>query len=499
MPHGASDKQPSKNPYCYYVAMSRKLLCAIVVGVLSALMASFLFGCSSEKAPAEKASVEKSSAETPEEHQVVDQGKPNIVFILTDDLDARLLRDHLEDYPNLQELATNGTTFENTFVTNPLCCPSRATILRGQYSHNHGVLTNFAPRGGFEKFKALGHEKSTIATWLSSERYRTVLLGKYLNEKPPGYDPPGWEKVFGHGGAYHTDGLADKATEFIRRTKGKRPPFFMYLATRWPHSPADPAPRHAAAFPEARLPRPPSFNEEDVSDKPAWVRERASLTPAEIEELDEFYRKRLQSMLAIDEMVGRLADSLADSDKLDNTYIFFSSDNGLLLGEHRPSSEKSAAYEESVRVPLIVRGPGVPEGRTLEHLVLNNDFAPTFAELGGASSPSFVDGSSLVPLLSADPPSPTNWRSAFLVENSENEGVAAGQGNLTPYKAIRTKDRLWVEYASGERELYDLREDPHELTSLHETAPDDLKENLSSRLDELRDCAGKGCRAAEGF
>ena len=441
------------------------------------------FGFSSEEAPAEK-----TAAETPEEHRVAGQRKPNIVFILTDDLDAHLLEEHLEDYPNLEKLAAQGTTFENTFVTNPLCCPSRATILRGQYSHNHGVLTNSPPRGGFKRFKSLGREKSTIATWLASERYRTVLLGKYLNGKPPEYVPPGWQKVLGHGGAYHTDGLADRANEFIRRSKRKRP-FFMYLATRWPHWPATPAPRHADAFPGARVPRPPSFNEEDVSDKPAWVRERASLTPAEIEELDEFYRKRLQSMLAIDEMVGRVVDSLADSDKLENTYLVFSSDNGLLLGEHRSKSEKSAAYEESMRVPLIVRGPGVPEGQTLEHLVLNNDFAPTFAELGGVSPPSFVDGRSLVPLFSADPPSSTNWRSAFLVEKPKYENFAPGSGDLTPYKAIRTKDRLWVEYLNGERELYDLREDPYELTNLHQTAPNNLKEDLSFRLDKLRDCA----------
>jgi N-acetylglucosamine-6-sulfatase len=221
--------------------------------------------------------------------------------------------------------------------------------------------------------------------------------------------------------------------------------------------------------------------------------------PTEIEEIDELYRKRLQSMLAIDEMLGRITDSLAESDKLEDTYLFFTSDNGLLMGEHRWAWEKIAAYEESMRVPLIVRGPRVPEGGTREHLVLNNDFAPTFAELGGVSPPPFVDGRSLVPLFSADPPPSTNWRSAFLVEGYGSESFVKGYGGVPPYKAIRTRDRLWVEYASGERELYDLREDPHELTSLHGTAPADLKEELSSRLDELRDCAAEGCHIAEGF
>jgi N-acetylglucosamine-6-sulfatase len=460
--------------------MPRRLTRVIVSGVLLAFIVSFLFGCSSKDAPGKR--------------RVTDQDKPNIIFVLTDDLDTRLLQDHLENYPNLQKLAANGTTFENAFVTNPVCCPSRATILRGQYSHNHGTLTNTPPQGGFERFKALGREKSTVATWLLSEEYQTVLIGKYLNGDPPGYDPPGWEKFSGPGGAYNTDGLAAKATEFIKHTKGKRRPFFMYIGTRWPHWPAEPAPRHAEAFPGASVPRPPSFNEGDVSDKPTWVREKASLTPTEIKELDAFYRKRLRSMLSIDEMVGRIVDSLAHSDNLDNTYILFSSDNGLLIGEHRLGEEKGAkdlAYAESMRVPLIVRGPGVPKGRTLEHLVLNNDFAPTFADLGGAGTPSFVDGRSLVPLLSADPPSSTNWRSAFLVENY--------QYSVYEYRAIRTKDHLWVEYTSGERELYDLREDPHELTSLHETAPDALKQDLSSKLDELRNCSQESCRKAEGF
>jgi N-acetylglucosamine-6-sulfatase len=184
-------------------------------------------------------------------------------------------------------------------------------------------------------------------------------------------------------------------------------------------------------------------------------------------------------------------------------YIVFTSDNGWAMGEHRRQFGKWSAYEEDMRVPLIVRGPSVPEGVERKHMVLNNDFAPTFAELSGAETPSFVDGRSLVPLLSADPPSSTNWRSAFLVEwygyEGYEEDLTANYEGVPPYRAIRTKDRLWVEYPSGEQELYDLREDPDELTSLHEPAPDDLKEELSSKLDKLRNCSREGCRKAEGF
>jgi arylsulfatase A-like enzyme len=464
--------------------MLARLLPSIVLGVLLAITAFALFGCGSN--------------EYPEKPQVTGEDEPNIILILTDDLDAQLLQDHLEAYPNLQKLAAEGITFENAFVTNPICCPSRATILRGQYSHNHGVLTNFPPRGGFERFKSLGREESTVATWLHGGGYTTVLIGKYLNGKPRGHKPQGWDVFKGSGGAktgtYPTDTYARNVSEYVRSMKGTRRPFFMYLATKAPHAPAEPAPRHSDAFPDAQDPHPPSFNEKDISDKPTWIKQMDLLGPKQIENNDEVYRNRLQSMLAVDEMIRRLVDSLEYSGKLENTYIFFTSDNGRTMGEHRRRAGKLSAYEEDIRVPLIVSGPGVPQGTVREHMVLNNDLAPTFAELGGVSAPSFVDGHSIEPLLLPDPPSPSNWRSAFLVEGYGNKGES-----MPAYKAVRTTDHLWVEYATGERELYDLTEDPYELQSLHETAPDKLKRTLSSRLEELRDCVRESCRSAEGF
>jgi N-acetylglucosamine-6-sulfatase len=463
--------------------MLARFLRTIVLGVLLALPASAPFGCGSD--------------ESPEKPKVTGEEKPNIILILTDDLDAQLLQEHLEDYASLQKLTAEGTTFENAFVTNPICCPSRATILRGQYSHNHGVLTNFPPQGGFEKFDSLGREKSTVATWLHDEGYRTVLIGKYLNGKPRGHKPKGWDAFEGGGGktgAYPTDHYARKASEFVRSMKGARDPFFMYLATKGPHAPAEPAPRHSDAFPGVQAPRPPSFNEQDIADKPTWIRERDFLKSKQIEDIDELYRQRLQSMLAIDEMLNQLVESLRYSGKVENTYIFFTSDNGKTMGEHRRQKGKLSAYEADIRVPLIVSGPGVPQGTVREHMVLNNDLAPTFAELGGVSVPSFADGHSIEPLLLLDPPSPSNWRSAFLVEGYGNKGES-----MPAYKAVRTTGHLWVEYATGERELYNLGEDPYELRSLHQSAPEELKQSLSSRLDRLRDCSRQGCRNAEGF
>jgi arylsulfatase A-like enzyme len=220
-------------------------------------------------------------------------------------------------------------------------------------------------------------------------------------------------------------------------------------------------------------------------------------------------------MLSVDDMIGRLVDALKESGELDNTYIFFTSDNGFHLGTHRLSVGKWTAYEEDIRVPLIVRGPGVPGGRKLKHLVLNNDFAPTFAELAGAKIPDFVDGRSLTPLLSDHPPSTHNWRQAFLVEAATELGrtpVPPISGDQLPedwrhvphkdwgrpgLEAIRTKERLYVEYGTGERELYDLKEDPYELNSVYKSTDPRLLRRLQGRLAVLRECSGATCRAAE--
>jgi N-acetylglucosamine-6-sulfatase len=210
-------------------------------------------------------------------------------------------------------------------------------------------------------------------------------------------------------GAYRTDYYARNAASFIRNTKGKSQPFFMWLGTHAPHEPATPPPRYTDRFRDAKAPRPPSFNEQDVSDKPKWVREQPLLTSTQINEIDKLYRNRLRSMLAVDDLIGRIVGSLRYSRKLSNTYIVFTSDNGVPLGTHRKNHGKWSAYEEDMRVPLMVRGPGVPKGVKRQHLVLNNDFAPTFARLGRVSTPGFVDGRSFVPLLQPGPPPPSNW------------------------------------------------------------------------------------------
>lgn len=493
--------------------------------------------------------------------------RPNIIFILADDLDGGALGT-FEHLPRLRSLLTErGTTFSNAFVSLSLCCPSRASILRGQYAHNTEIFTNTPPGGGFLKAYQLGLESSTAATWLHEAGYRTVLLGKYLNGYPHAeaggatYIPPGWDEwyspvsgdpysefnyrlnengsIVAYGRApedYMVDVLAHKAAAFIGRTTEK--PFFMYLAPYVPHGPATPAPRYADAFPGAAAPRTSSFNETDVSDKPAWVQSRPRLSGNQIGQLDSLYRKRLQSMLAVEDLLEELISTLERTGQLENTYIFFTSDNGFHMGQHRLMSGKNTAFDEDLRVPLIVRGPEVLAGRVVEQFALNIDFAPTFAELAGATPPDFVDGRSLVPLLRRTLPA-SGWRQAFLMEHGFLEGFSgpanragrAVQGlragrqaepapeepldafdevvaaqpvqpaqpvqQPPPFQGIRTVDKKYVEYQeTGERELYDLSKDPSELQNLGATGAD-YAVQLAAWLNALRDCAGAGCRAAE--
>lgn len=440
--------------------------------------------------------------------------QPNILFVLTDDMNVSDLR----YMPNTRRLlADQGAKFTNAFVSNSLCCPSRVTILRGQYSHNHLIWANEPPLGGFEKFRELGREKSTIATWLDRAGYDTVLIGKYLN----GYDdttyvPPGWDEWHGYlGGYYHentyqinenghiatydrsrihdTDLFANKAARFIRKTAGGAP-FFMYLATNAPHTPANAPQRHAGMFSDTTLPNPPSFNEADVSDKPAWVRDKPRLTPAYVDYLRDLHRQRLRSLQSVDEMVGKLKNGLRATGELSNTYVVFTSDNGYHLGEHRLEA-KATPYEEAIRVPLLVRGPGVLPGVSRSMMVLNNDLAPTFANLAGVTPPSFVDGRSLSRLLSVSPPA--SPRSAFLIEHRRSAYEGPFVRRVPNYYAVRTTRHLYVEYESGARELYDLTSDPYELQSRHRTAGTGLERRLASRLAELSGCAAEGCRSAE--
>ncbi len=284
-------------------------------------------------------------------------GRPNIVFVLTDDQDAR----SVAEMPNVRSLlAERGTTFSNAFATVPLCCPSRATFLRGQYAHNTRVKGNSLPLGGHEKFRSAGLEDSTIATWLDGAGYETAYLGKYMNHyDDTAYVPPGWDRWFGWLGFYaspdgsyrinadgrietheraeehDTDLLRDEAERFVRDKAQEDRPFFLWVAPNAPHEPYYAAERHEGAFAGEPLPRPPSFGEADVSDKPAWVRKKPPPSPGEVERLTGVHRDRLEALRSVDEMVGGLISTLRETGQFDDTYFVYASDNGYMLGEHR--------------------------------------------------------------------------------------------------------------------------------------------------------------------
>jgi len=457
--------------------------------------------------------------------------QPNVVFVLTDDLSWDLV----PYMPNVQRLRRRGTTFSNYFVTDSLCCPSRASILTGRYPHNTGIFRNTGVDGGFRAFYALGHERATYATALADAGYRTALMGKYLNQYSPGrvrtalggpYVPPGWSdwvvtgdsypgfgyhitrnlRVVRHGYRprdYLTNLLARRGLEFVERAVEEDVPFMLNLWTFTPHAPATPAPRDAHRFATSIAPRGPAFDEADIADKPPWLRGHRPLGPARVDRIDETFRRRVRSVQAIDRMIGRLLQRLRAAGVARDTYVVFSSDNGFHLGQHRLTPGKLTAYDSDVRVPLIVAGPGVPAGRVVDAMTENTDLCPTFAELAGAATPPDVDGRSLVPFLRGE--TVRDWRDAVLIEHRGNVSAPgdpdlplAGSGNPPTYEALRTRDTLYVEYADGQRELYDLATDPFELENLAEEAPPERLARLGGALEAMRGCRGsEACWAAQ--
>jgi N-acetylglucosamine-6-sulfatase len=390
------------------------------------------------------------------------------------------------------ELIDKGVDFTNGFVVDPLCCPSRATILTGKYSHGTDVYSNIYPHGSFRTFVTDNHEdRSTIATWLQKVGYDTGIVGKYLNGysvKKTSYISPGWNtwNVFalnaggggeGQGGYYNydmsiqgvdtkfgsdpsdysTDVLSSYATDFINNAPANQP-LFLYYAPRAPHGPATPPPRYADALPDLAPFRPLAYNEDDVSDKPPYIKAIEPWSDTKQANEDAFVRKQYQSLMGVDDSVGSIIQALRDTGRLEDTLILFASDNGLELGEHRWLAKK-VPYEESIRVPIIARYDALTggTGSTDPRLVLNLDFAPTFAAAGGASAPG-VEGTSLLPLLDG---SASSWRSDFLIEHMDPRTV-----QVPAYCAVRNADEIYVKYQDGFEELYDLRTDPSELTNV---------------------------------
>ncbi len=434
--------------------------------------------------------------------------RPNIVFILADDLSWNLINERFA--PHIVQLQRQGETFSNYFVANSLCCPSRSTIFTGLFPHDTNVATNLPADGGFQKFQSEGLDTKTFAVALQRAGYATSMLGKYLNGygdplKPKTAPvPPGWSDwhvsnstgyaefnfALNDNGTfdrytgrdkYGVDVLNSDAQSFIKRAAGK--PFVIEVATFAPHAPYTPAPRNANDFPGLTQPRDASFNTNNVNP-PAWLGQRSPLGPKQIATIDASYRKRAQAVEAIDKLVADTQATLAAEDLAKNTYIVFSSDNGYHLGQHRLNRGKQTAFDTDIRVPLIVAGPGVPADRVVPQVVQNIDLYPTFVQLAGGTPATSIDGHSLLPLLHPSA-SPLPWRTVALVEHHGGNRDPAdldfegGGGNPTTYEAIRIStehlpgfrgpvEAVYVEYDDRQRETeyYDIKNDPFELRNI---------------------------------
>jgi arylsulfatase A-like enzyme len=445
-----------------------------------------------------------------------------VVVIMTDDQTAASLPT-MQNVNNL--LAADGTKFDQAVDSFPLCCPSRATNLTGQYAHNHGVLHNAPPFGGFLELDST----NTLPLWLQNAGYRTMHVGRYLNGYEAKYGiPQGWTdwvglphsgafnyvawKAFDHGvvrsypdaqhpGEYLTDFETRKAVELIDQASPGEQPFYLNLwytaphrgAPRDPDDPArpgtpSPAPRHRDAFAGVRMPRPPSFNEKNMYDKPQVVADRPLLSHEFAAGIEENWRQENESLMAVDEGVAQIVEALRRDGELDNTLIVFLSDNGFMHGEHRALAEKVLPYEESIRIPLVLRGPGVPRGRVDDRLVANVDVPSTILDAADVSPGRIQDGRSLLELL-ADPGA--EWGRDILIENGR------GANGVPAYRGIRNYRFLYVEHrTTGELELYDLVKDPYELQSVdgHEQYAR-VQHDLHMRLRGLVHCVGVDCLA----
>jgi N-acetylglucosamine-6-sulfatase len=450
-------------------------------------------------------------------------GRPNIVFVLTDDLSKNLV----PFMPSVQALQREGTTFTNYTVTDSLCCPSRASIFKGQYPHNTGIFKNHGSDGGFLLFHSRGEETSTFATDLQAAGYRTAFLGKYLNEYLPKetqgtgkpYVPPGWNEWYVGGNAYRnldytlnengvvkryghapqdylTDVISAKASNFITSSAASRQPFMVEVATYTPHSPYTPAPQDTGKFLNVLAPRTAAYDRLPLN-APHWISRHVPLTKKQRQTLDQEFRLRVQAVQSVDRMLASLRATLTSAGVADNTIVVFNSDNGYHMGEYRLTAGKQTAFDTDVNVPLIVAGPKVKPGQTVDAVVENVDLRPTFGELAGAKTPAGeVDGHSIVPLLTGagDPA----WRTTALVEHRDpatdpsDPDYEKDSANIPPaYNALRTRTYTYVEYTDGSKEYYDRVKDPDMLTNIVGTLTPQRLTELHAAVLTMTACKGQ--------
>jgi arylsulfatase A-like enzyme len=485
----------------------------------------------------------------------------------------------LQFMPNVQRLlARKGTTFDNAITSFPLCCPSRATFITGQYAHNNGVAGNFAPYGWY----GMQGRDNTLPVWLDDAGYRTGFVGKWLNgygaldvhgEIPAGFDIwrglldvsaydyfnyvmnqdgelRSWgdpefarklvefasiqvdpapdslatiyarlEELFGprpysYWGAenpedYSPDVTGEMTERLIKKERSKRKPFFIWWSPAAPHredvsttlmgkpgpDPRPPA-RYAGEVASLSLPQPPSFNEPDIEDKPSPVENAAvPMSDEIIEQLRLDYQGRAGSLMAVDDRVKNLVKTLKRTDQLRNTVIMFLSDNGWLQGEHRVTGDKFLPYEEALRVPLIIRGPGVKKNTTVDGQVSNVDFAPTLLDFANARPGRTQDGVSLLPTLRKPGKRPDRVLGIEATAPLFPGGQIPVNAWDQPYTGVRTDQYTYVVWTqTGETELYDRAADPYQLDNVSgDPAYAAIEADLAAKTEALRNCVGQAC------
>ncbi|OQV10930.1 hypothetical protein CLAIMM_14849 isoform 1 [Cladophialophora immunda] len=417
-----------------------------------------------------------------------------------------------------QHLGDHGTSFRRHYCTVALCCPSRVSMWTGKAAHNTNITDLHPPWGGYPKFVSQGFNDAYLPLWLQEAGYDTYYVGKLFNaQSTSNYNKPhaaGWtgsdflldpftyeyynatfqrnkEPPVSYQGGYSTDVLAEKALGFLDDALKTDRPFFLTIAPTAPHSNVHisndtaeqsmprPATRHRHLFQDAKVPRAPNFNP-DASSGASWILTLAKQNQSNIDYNDEWYRNRLRALQAVDEMIDGVVDRLEQADMLENTYLFFSTDNGYSIGQHRRQPGKQCAFEEDINIPLIVRGPGVPKGHRTEIVTSHVDLAPTFLSLADVPEAEMtkyeLDGST-IPLHSLDlVHSERPWPQEHV--NVEMWGIIMSEGRygyvLYPnhtYKALRVVgdgyDLLYTVWCRNEHELYDMTVDPWQMENIY--------------------------------
>lgn len=509
------------------------------------------------------------------------QARPNIVLIQADDA----VVSDLEYMPNVKRLTRRGgTSFSNYFVSYSLCCAARTTLMTGQFSHNHGVLSNFKNNdGGYYTFRDLPgklNQKNSLGPWLKKSGYRTALIGKYLNE----YGalgrkevPPGWNRWVGlldnstydyfnyalnidgkvryYGDPEYAEAQLDLATSvindpatnfaelftkfqtifqpfdyfgwqrekdytmdvggkfasnFVKNSAPRKKPFFLYYSPPGPHAedtnhiqglrPGAPGPdprppaRYRDTFDDVPLPMPPSFNEADNSDKEINLRDLPLLTGAQIDEITDNYHGRLGAVRAVDDQVGRIVKQVRKAGEMKNTYFIFNSDNGYLQGEHRLRGSKFLPYENSIRVPTLISGPGVKKSQAKTGNAIDVDLAPTILDMAGVKPGRVMDGVSLLPAAEGRRRIPQ--RDVLL---QAMRPLIKFYTPLTafdlPFYGVRTHRYKYLHWSFDAIELYDMKNDPDELVNLaHDPGQAARVASLEKVAKRLSTCRGSACR-----